>query len=203
MQSLFHLPTLFYKMCSPLEPPLSFLKMQSLHKLLTVISEKAESAWTLPVYLKNAEFTRASHLQSLLELPSAVSAWTPVLFLQNAEFKRTSHSVLQKCAVQTNSPLCSPKMRSSNELPTVFSKNAEFKCAVRFNFPLHFYKMCSLPEPPSVFLKNAESAWVPPSVFQKCWAQTKFLLCFTKMRSSFQLPMLFLQKSAWTPPLSF
>ena len=100
-------------------------------------------------------------MQSSNELPTVV--------FKNVEFVSSPHSVFEKGGICLSSPLgvwkmrsshklpplrsplrlpsCFQKMRSSNELPTVILKNAEFvstphsictKCAVHLNPPLSF-----------------------------------------------------------------
>ena len=111
------------------------------------------------------------------------------LFLKNAEFTQTpplrSLPELRLCGVRLNAV----KMRCSNELLTVFSKNVEFDSTSH------------------MFLQNAESASTPHSAFTKCVVCLNSPLCFWKMRSSHALCLSRVclnspsMESAWTPIL--
>ena len=104
----------------------------------------------------------------------------PTLLLQNVQSAWHLYFVFEKCGVSAEStwtpPLCSVlefrfcslKMQSSNELLTVFSKNAEFDSTS------------------DLFLQNAEFASTPHSAFKKCAVHLTSPLCFWKMRSSHQ-----------------
>ena len=117
--------------------------MQSLHKLLTVISKNAESTWTLPCVFEKCRV----HMNSPL-----------------CRVCLNCCLVFKKCGVRLDSPLyfykmCSLlepptvflKMWSLHELPTVNSKKAESawtppcvfeKCGVQTNSPSVTHYLC-------------------------------------------------------------
>ena len=120
---------------------------------------------------------------------------------------RSSHE-LPICRVRLNSPLwcllellfCFYKMWSSNEISTLFPKNAEFKqtphcvlqeCRVCFNSPVSFYAMWSL--------------LGLPSASKKCAVCFNSPLHFYKMCSLPEPPSVFFKnvESAWVPPSVF
>ena len=125
--------------------PLCFPKMWSLFQLPTLLLQNAEC------------FYKMCSLHELL---------TILLTLPKLPLCRVclnSHSIFKKHRVQTNSPLCSPKMRSLFQLPILSLQNAESartphcafkKCQVNSNSPLCFYNMCSPLEPHMVFFRQ-------------------------------------------------
>ena len=90
----------------------------------------------------------------------------PTPFLQNVQSNWTPQCLFKKCRVCLSTPFCFSKMQSSNEVPAVFYKDAEF-----------------ISTPHAVFTKVCLNP--PHCLSRKC--QTNSLLCFPKMQSLFQV----------------
>ena len=143
MPSLHQLPTLFLQLSTVLLKNAQFTQTPPLWSLFQLPS----------LFLQNAEFTATPHCPSkkcevcfnsplcfyemcslhepstvflsLHKLLTVISKMWSSHELLLCGVHLNSHSVLKKCRVQVNSPLCSPNMRSLFQLPTLFLQNAE------------------------------------------------------------------------------